>query len=266
MHAAGRDRRPLKIDFVLPDAQKSGTIEEIMSIRPINRLTPLRRLLKLLHPEGIPWPGSVVYDRISATGLFQEHYDRVAQHVLGYCSSGHLLDVGTGRGRLLITLHGASPCMHLAGIDVSPAMVARARKNMELSGFQRFIEIKEGAASLIPFPDDTFDIVVSTAAVHHWKDPIRGLNEIHRVLKGGRHALIYDVVSDTPSHVVEQMQLQFGRLRTAFFWIHALEEPFYSLANFTGLAGGTLFDEGEVRFVGILCCLILKKEIHDIVA
>lgn len=254
------------IGFGLMPAQKGCTIEDIMSIWPTNRLSPVRRLLKLLHPEGIPWPGSVIYDRISATGLFQEHYDRVAQHVLGYCSSGHLLDVGTGPGRLLITLHGLSPRMRLSGIDVSPAMVSRARKNMETSGFQKSIEIREGAASMIPFPDNTFDIVVSTAAVHHWKDPTRGLNEIHRVLKGGRHALIYDVVSDTPSHMVEQMQLQFGRLRTTFFWIHALEEPFYALTNFARLAEGTRFGQGEIRFVGILCCLILKKEIPDVVA
>lgn len=119
---------------------------------------------------------------------------------------------------------------------------------------------------MIPFPDNTFDIVVSTAAIHHWKDPVRALNEVYRVLKGGRYALIYDVVSGTPSHIVEQMRHRFGRLRTAFFWIHAYEEPFLNLSSFERLADDTLFKKGEIRFVGILCCLILKKEIPDIVA
>lgn len=237
-----------------------------MDNHPIKGLTSLRRLLKMLHPEGIPWPGSTIYNRISSTGVFQEHYDRVAQHILTFCSAGHLLDIGTGPGRLLITLHRASPGMHLTGIDISPAMVGRARKNMELSGLRKAVPIREGAASMIPFPDNIFDIVVSTAAIHHWKDPVRGLNEVYRVLKGGRYALIYDVVSGTPSHVVEQMQRRFGRLRTAFFWIHAYEEPFLSLSNFERLAEGTFFRKGEIRFVGILCCLILKKEIPDIVA
>lgn len=69
-----------------------------MGNQPMTRLTPLRRLLRLFHPEGIPWPGSVIYDRISATGPFQEYYRRLAQHIIGYCSSGYLLDVGTGPG------------------------------------------------------------------------------------------------------------------------------------------------------------------------
>jgi ubiquinone/menaquinone biosynthesis C-methylase UbiE len=237
-----------------------------MDKHPMKGLTFLRRLPKVFHPEGIPWPGSAIYNRISATDVFQEHYDRVAQHILTYCSTGRLLDVGTGPGRLLIALHKASPHMRLTGIDISSAMVGRARKNMEAQGLRRDIPIRGGSASMIPFPDNTFDIVISTAAIHHWKDPVKALNEVYRVLKSGRHALIYDVVSGTPSHIVEQMQRRFGRLRTAFFWIHAYEEPFLSLSSFQRLAEDTLFKKGEIRFVGVLCCLILKKEIPDIVA
>lgn len=237
-----------------------------MSNRPMNRLTPLRRFIKLFHPEGIPWPGSMVYNRISATGVFHEHYSLVAQHIRNYCSAGYLLDIGTGPGRLLVALHNTSPDMRLAGIDISRAMIAGARKNVKSSGLHGVIEIREGAAAMIPFPDNTFDIVVSTGTIHHWKDPIRGLNEVYRVLKGGRYALMYDVVNDTPSHILEQMEHKFGRLRTAFFWIHALEEPFHSVVSYERLAEDSLFGKGEIRFVGILCCLILKKEIPDIVA
>lgn len=223
-------------------------------------------LLKSIYPEGIPWPGSVIYDRISRTNLFREHYERVAHHVLTYCSTGRLLDIGTGPGRLLIALHNASPGLRLTGIDISPAMVRRARKNMDSLGLHQKIHIEEGAGAAIPFPDHTFDIVVSTAAIHHWKDPVRGLNEVYRVLRGGGYALIYDVVSDTPSHVIQQMKRRFGGLRASFLSIHAIEEPFLSRASFQRLAEDTPFKEGETCFVGVLCCLILKKEIPDIVA
>lgn len=253
--------------FVLISMQKSLRIDkDHMDSFSIKGLTPLRRFLKLLHLEGIPWPGSSVYNRISESALFQEQYNRVVQHILSFCSDGHLLDVGTGPGRLLMKLHSAAPGMRLIGIDISRAMISQARKNIELSGLHRVIQLREGTASMIPFPDSTFDIVVSTAAVHHWKDPVRGLNEVYRVLKDGRYALIYDVVTDTPPHVLEQMEIQFGRVRTAFFWIHALEEPFLSLSNFQNLAESSLFKKSETRFVGILCCLIMKKEIPDIVA
>jgi hypothetical protein len=65
---------------------------------------------------------------------------------------------------------------------------------------------------------------------------------------------------------MREMTRKFGRLRTALFWIHAFEEPFYSLLNFEQLAKDTLFGEGETRFMGILCCLILRKEVPDMPA
>jgi len=230
----------------------------------LNRLASLRRTLKLLHPEGIPWPAAVLYDRISATSVFQDQYERVARHIINYCSHGSLLDIGTGPGRLLMKLHDASPTMRLVGVDISPAMVKRARKNVESSGLP--IEIREGGAASLPFRDGAFDIVVSTGTIHHWKDPSGALNEIYRVLKGGRYALMYDVVRDTPPHVLQQMHRQFGKLRTTFFWIHAFEEPFLSLDGFQRLAEATLFERGDTHFVGMFCCLVLKKMIPDIIA
>ena len=179
---------------------------------------------------------------------------------------GCLLDIGTGPGRLLMKVHDLSPSMRLAGIDISPARVDRGKKKMEPSGPYGAIDIRQGSASAIPFLDRTFDIVVSTGTIHHWRHVTGALSEVYRVLKDGRYALMCDVVSDTPSHILQQMTHEFGRLKTTFFWIHAFEEPFYNLANFKRLAKGTLFKKGEIRFVGILCCLILKKEIPDIIA
>jgi hypothetical protein len=43
-------------------------------------------------------------------------------------------------------------------------------------------------------------------------------------------------------------------------WLHAFEEPFYSQKAFGLLAQPSLFRKGETRFMGVLCCLILKKE------
>jgi ubiquinone/menaquinone biosynthesis C-methylase UbiE len=240
--------------------------QKTVSEFPMNRLRPLGRFLKRFHPEGIPWPAALLYNRISATGLFQEHYERVAQDILTYCSQGYLLDIGTGPGRLLMKLHSASPDMRLAGIDISPAMVDRARKNMESSRLSNVIEIGRGESAMIPFPDGTFDIVVSTGTIHHWKDPVGGLNEVYRVLKNDRYALMYDVVGDTPAYIMEQMNRKFGKFRTRLFWLHAFEEPFYKLAGFEQLAEETPFGEGKTRFVGMLCCLILKKEIPDMLA
>jgi ubiquinone/menaquinone biosynthesis C-methylase UbiE len=102
--------------------------------------------------------------------------------------------------------------------------------------------------------------VVSTGSIHHWKKPETGLNEIYRILKPGGHALVYDLVSDTPKSVLREAAREFGQLWMFLLWIHAFEEPFYSAQGFESLPGQTLFKEGQARFVGVMYCIRLRKQ------
>jgi len=222
-------------------------------------LSPARRFLKIFHREGIPSPGTVFYNAISKTNLFQHHYELIAKDILSYCSEGSILDIGTGPGWLLVKLHHECPRLRLTGLDTSPSMVVRARKNMAKAGLSEVIEIREGNASHMLFSDNSFDTVVSTGSIHHWKDPTAGLNEVYRVLKPRGYGLMYDLASNTPASVLKETAREFGRLKMLLLWLHSFEEPFYSSKNFELLALPTLFKEGRARFVGLMCCLILKK-------
>ena len=222
-------------------------------------LSPIRRLMKLIHPEGIPWPGSVLYNALSSSAIFMKHYELAAEDILSHCSHGTLLDIGTGPARLLLKLHQQSPGMRLVGIDSSAAMVTQAKQNVVEAGLSEFIEVKEGSASHIPFPDQYFDIVVSTVSMHHWKQPEACLNEIYRVLKDNSYALIYDIVSDTPKSTWNEIKREFGGLKAKMFWLHSFEEPFYTRQNFESFAQSSLFQKGRTQLFGLFCCLILKK-------
>lgn len=222
-------------------------------------LSLYRRLLKRIHWEGVPWPETILYDYVSRKEIFQSYYRLVADDVLGRRDSGSLLDVGTGPARLLQRIHELAPGMELAGIDLSPSMLAAARRNLAEAGLAEKVRIEHGSAEKIPFPSCAFDIVVSTASIHHWKNPTACLNEVYRILKPGGDALVYDLVSDTPADKVADMHRRFGKLMTLMFFIHSFEEPFYTYEAFASLAGRTLFRRGEMRWVGILCCLALKK-------
>ena len=90
--------------------------------------------MKLIHPEGIPWPGSVLYNAISLSAIFQRHYELVARDILNYCRQGSLLDIGTGPAHLLLKLYQQSTNMRLVGIDSSSAMVSKARQNIAAAG------------------------------------------------------------------------------------------------------------------------------------
>ena len=159
----------------------------------------MRKVLKKFHPEGIPWPGTILYNAVSASNVFQRHYELIAQDVLNYCSEGSILDIGTGPGWLLEKLHQASSKLQITGLDISPSMVEKARENIRDAGLSGAIDLKNGGSDDIPFGDNSFDAIISTGSIHHWKDPTTGLNEVYRVLKQGGYALMYDLVSDTPT-------------------------------------------------------------------
>jgi ubiquinone/menaquinone biosynthesis C-methylase UbiE len=72
-----------------------------------------------------------------------------------------------------------------------------------------------GDVADLPFPDASFDIVVTTLSMHHWADPTRGLAGIGRVLRPDGRALIWDFRPDTlhsrvarPSEHIQGSQLQ----------------------------------------------------------
>jgi SAM-dependent methyltransferase len=226
-------------------------------------MTPLSRLLKCFHPEGIPRLGAPLYNLISKTNIFQRNYDLLAHDILSFCGQGNCLDVGTGPGWLLIKLYEQSPRLHIHGIDISPSMVTKAQTNVQKAGLAGVIEIKGGEACHIPYADSFFDAVVSTGSLHHWKEPVRALNEIHRVLKDGGYALLYDIVSDTPRSALKESVHEFGRLRMLLLWLHTFEEPFYSRAALALLPASSLFKQGHTRFAGILCCLAMRKNRND---
>jgi ubiquinone/menaquinone biosynthesis C-methylase UbiE len=95
--------------------------------------------------------------------------------------------VGTGRN-LGFYPHG----VRVTGVDFSPAMleIARARA-VELG---REIDLREGDAQALPFPDVSFDTVVCTLGLCGFPDERAAITEMHRVLRPGGTLLLLDHV------------------------------------------------------------------------
>jgi SAM-dependent methyltransferase/YHS domain-containing protein len=83
--------------------------------------------------------------------------------------------------------------MMLTGVDISGAMVERAARRAARAGLSERVRFEVGDVAALPLSDEEFDGVVSTLSLRHWSDPASGLAEIHRVLKPGGEARIYDL-------------------------------------------------------------------------
>ena len=131
------------------------------------------------------------YDVLSRLA-FGSFFGSVAADVAAAAPEGaRVLEVGCGPGHLSVRLsrrHG----LEVTGLDLDPAMVERARANADRTGDGDELAFLVGDVASLPFPDGSFDLVVSTLSMHHWADPTAGLTEIGRVLRPDGRVLVWD--------------------------------------------------------------------------
>jgi len=115
-----------------------------------------------------------------------------------------ILDVGCGTGRALLILCKRRPA-RLAGMDISPKAIDVARDR--LSGHNADLRVGDAEAAL-PWPDETFDVVTMTAAIHHFPHPERVINHAFRVLKPDGRLIIADPFFFFPILQMENLLLR----------------------------------------------------------
>lgn len=102
-----------------------------------------------------------------------------------------VLDVGCGTGVLLEGLSNTISGTLLAGVDPSADMLAVARQRLDET-----VSLKQGCAEKLPFPDGAFDVVISTNALHCFRNPPGALLEMYRVLAPDGRIAITDWCDD----------------------------------------------------------------------
>ena len=145
-------------------------------------------------PGGIVIGDAALYDAISHRMLLGPLFDRVAADLAAVAPQrGGVLEVGCGPGRLSVAL--AARGLEVTGLDLDPAMIYRARWNAAKANLPSDLvpTFTVGDVASLPFPEATFDVVVSTLSMHRWDDREAGLAEIGRVLRPGGRALVWDL-------------------------------------------------------------------------
>jgi ubiquinone/menaquinone biosynthesis C-methylase UbiE len=112
------------------------------------------------------------------------------------------LDVGCGRGLLLIGAARRLTTGRAVGVDIWQAedlsgnRPEATRENARREGVVDRVDVRDGDARQLPFPDATFDVVVSGMALHNIYQAAQrqqAVREVARVLKPGGHVAVVDI-------------------------------------------------------------------------
>jgi ubiquinone/menaquinone biosynthesis C-methylase UbiE len=144
--------------------------------------------------RGISMEGGLAnwYAKITRKDLGE--FERLARELASSLPpNARVLEIAPGPGYLSVALAKLGP-FKVTGLDISQSFVHMASEYAKREGVvARFIH---GSASDIPLEDGMFDLIVCRAAFKNFSEPLKALNEMHRVLKPEGRAIIIDLRKD----------------------------------------------------------------------
>jgi ubiquinone/menaquinone biosynthesis C-methylase UbiE len=182
--------------------------------------------------ERIPGVLASAYEK-GTRMVIESYYRPVAAEIVANLNEGTILDLGTGPGYLPVEIAKRSATINVIGVDLSRKLIKMARSNASKEGLADRLAFQSGNAGRLEFADSSFDMVISTGMLHSLKEPVAVLQEIHRVLKAGREAWIFD-----PARVASRVDREKWKasltLRERFFlWLFKISGLHKSIKTYT---------------------------------
>ena len=122
---------------------------------------------------------------------YQESWFRLMLSLID--KDGLILDNGCGIGNLVEFL----PKNEIIGLDISRGMLTKAKERMNT--------LVNGYSQRLPFKDETFDVIVCRALLHHLPNPKEGVTEMYRVLKKNGEVIISEPIQSVLSNMPRKL-------------------------------------------------------------
>ena len=123
-----------------------------------------------------------------------------------------VLDLGSGAGLDVFTARSiVGETGHVIGVDMTPAMIEKARANAEKLGFEN-VSFLLGDIEDLPVESNTIDVIISNCVLNLVPDKAKAFAELYRVLKPGAHFCVSDIVvkGEMPAAIQQAAELYVG--------------------------------------------------------
>ena len=105
-----------------------------------------------------------------------------------------ILDIGSGGGfDVIFAAIKAGAEGNVTGIDVTPGMLERSKKNLKETSIKTVV-LRQASAENLPFSDNKFDVVISNGVFNLIPEKAKALSEVYRVLKSGGRLMMADQI------------------------------------------------------------------------
>jgi ubiquinone/menaquinone biosynthesis C-methylase UbiE len=120
----------------------------------------------------------------------------------GFEPHGDVLEIGAGSGAMAAELLARHDQPTMTVTDFDQAMVDAATVRLALFGGR--VTVRQADATALPFPDESFDTVLSWVMLHHTVEWEKALAECVRVLRPGGHVVGYDLLATSPLRLLHR--------------------------------------------------------------
>jgi SAM-dependent methyltransferase len=157
-----------------------------------------------------------------------------------------VLDLGSGAGMdAFLAARQVGPSGHVIGVDMTDAMLEKARKNAVSMGVTH-VEFRKGTIEDLPVADGSIDVIISNCVINLSPEKHRVYTEAHRVLRPGGRMMVSDIVLERPlpAEVIESIDAYVGCVGGA-----SLRSEYLDTIRKAGFAEVRVV--GEASFAGV---------------
>ena len=215
------------------------------------------KFLKRFQDLGIEGEKAKYYDQLTREHRIGETREQ-AQEVAGYVRDGDsILEIAPGAGYLSIELSRLGK-YRITGMDISKDLVEICKNNAKEAGVT--IDFQQGNVSQMPFQAEMFSFIVCVLAFKNFKEPVKALEEMYRVLKPGGMALIMDLNRKASMKATKKVAENMGLKGLAAYIAGAIQRSgSYSRNEFDFLISQTKFNNYEIRGSDLGFSIYLSK-------
>lgn len=160
--------------------------------RKMNRHEEIKTAYKSLGGEATFYDGMITCSTLPGKAVCKlvwnmnkrenEHYLELALSGIPKDFDGRMLEVPVGTGVLSMPVYETLPDADITCLDYSPDMMERAKRQAQKRGLEN-VRFMQGDVGKLPFPDGSFDLVLSLNGFHAFPDKEAAYREIFRVLR-----------------------------------------------------------------------------------